>query len=232
MTAKQPIMRKWNAWFSKISDDVATLHFYRKIYNDVGAIVKSNPAISRPNVFYAFLAQGYVTPALVIMRRQVTDNKDSVSLARLLTDISKHPTEVSRTHFHSLYAASDYTDGEIDRDFETAGVESGRDFIDPASVLRDLATLQGMTHLVHKYTDKMVAHIDAHGWAMRIPTFDDLDVAIDTLAQFCDKYSVLLRGEGIAFSELAIEPDWQDVFTVPWIAKPSRGQIRRMTHVS
>jgi hypothetical protein len=50
-------------------------------------------------------------------------------------------------------------------------------------VLDDLATLTEVTRQVRKYTNKAVAHIDARTWTTSIPTFGDLDGAIDTLAR-------------------------------------------------
>lgn len=232
MVTEEAILKKWNGWFDAAYNDVVTVHFYRKLYRDVGSMVNANPAIQKPNSFYAFLAQGYVTLVLVIIRRQATKRDDSFSLARLLSDISKHPALVSRERFHRFYAGKGFEEQQIDSDFESAGVEGGRASIDPASVLSDLAALAEATAPLKKYTDKTIAHIDKHKWTEAIPTFGDIDAAIDMLASICRKYSVLLRAEGIASFEPFIEPDWEDVFTVPWIANPTRGQSRRMTHVS
>lgn len=233
MAAEKPIIDKWNRWFDVISTDVVSLHFYRKMYRDVGSMVKANPAIRKPNAFYKFVANGYVALTLIIVRRQVAERKDSISLARLLSDISEHPTELSRQHYHKLCAGRGFGSAQIDRSFQHAVGETGRDFINLASVLNDLTTLKDVTKLLHKYTDKRVAHIDVRTWTQSMPTFGDLDAAIDTLARVCRKYSVLLRAEQIPSFEPIIQHDWQAVFRVPWIPDETGAQTRGSTsHVS
>jgi hypothetical protein len=240
MALKEPITEKWNRWFDAIRKDLVDLHYYRMIYREVCAMVDANPAIQKPSSFYVFLRSGYVTLAFIIIRRQVTgdkysvtEDKYSVSLARLLSEISTHPQEISRQRFHGLYAGLGRSETRIDKLFEAAGVGAGRDFIDPDMVKSDLAMLKDVTKALHKYTDKTVAHIDVNGWTSTIPTFGDLDDAIDTLARVCGKYSILLRAEEIPSFEPIISPTWKAVFRVPWIVDEPGGQAqRREPHVS
>jgi hypothetical protein len=217
MSMESSRVKKWNRWFDAIKNDLVTLHYYRMIYRNVCSMVDANPAIQKPSSFYVLLGKGYVTLAFIIIRRQVTSDKDSISLARLLSEVSTHPQEISRQRFRGLYADLGRSETWIDRQFQTAGVEADRDFIDPDMVNRDLATLIGATKTLHKYADKTVAHLDEHGWVTTIPTFGDLDDAIDLLAKVCKKYSMLLRAEEIKFFEPIIHPSWQEVFRVPWI---------------
>ena len=90
-----------------------------------------------------------------------------------------------------------------------------------------------MTASLRKYTNKTVAHIDVRQQMTSVPTFGDLDDSIDALARLCGKYSILLRGEGIAFFEPVIQYDWQAVFRVAWIVgEPGVQAQRREPHVS
>jgi len=246
METGEPITEKWNRWLDAICKDLVDLHYYRTIYKEVCSMVDANPAIQKQSSFYVFLGSGYVTLTFTIIRRQVagvefshtedtcrlTRNKDSISLARLLFDISAHPEEVSRQRFHRLYASLGRSEAQIDREFEAAGVEVGRDFVDPDTARRDLITLMRATKSLHKYIDKTVAHIDTRGWTGTIPTFGDLDDAIDILAGVCAKYSRLVRTGNYRFEPI-IPPTWKAVFKVPWIvAEPSEQAQRSEKHVS
>jgi hypothetical protein len=179
----KPILEKWNKWSDLIYKEVVSVHLYRKIYRDVRSMVKANPEIQKPSVFYAFTSQGYVILALIIIRREVTEGNSRIALAGLLRDTLRHPTELSRQHYRSLHEGRGFRDAQIDRDFRAAGAAAGRDFIDPMSVLDDLATLTEVTRQVRKYTNKAVAHIDARTWTTSIPTLGGLNGAIDTLAR-------------------------------------------------
>jgi hypothetical protein len=233
MAAGEPITEKWNKWFEAIRKDLMDLHYYRMIYREVCAMVDANPAIQKPSSFYVLLGSGYVTLAFMIIRRQVETRNDSISLGRLLSDISTHPQEISRQRFHGLYAGLGRSKARIDRQLEAAGVEASRDFIDPDRVRSDLVMLESVTKAVSKYASKAVAHIDAHAWTSTIPTFGDLDDAIDGLARVCRKYSILLRGEEIIYFEPIVPPTWKAVFMVPWIVGESSRRTRRgEPHVS
>jgi hypothetical protein len=217
VTIATSLDRKWNRWFDVVRGDIVNAHYYRRIYRDVGSIVAENPAIQKPSSFYVLLSQGYVTLELVIIRRQVGHvRKDSISLTRLLKDIEAHPTVLSRQRFHGLFEVQGLDLARIDRKFCDAGVDPCHEHIDPASVRDDLCLLEQQTNLVHKYTDKAIAHLDAHG-CKGAPTFGDIDDAIDLLARLCRKYSMLLRGDEIRCFEPIMGPGWQDVFKVPWI---------------
>lgn len=233
MSMESPIIKKWNRWFDVIYNDVVTLHYYRMIYRDVGSMVGANPAIQKPSSFYDLLGRGYVTMAAIMIRRQVDNGKDCISLVRLLSDISNHPEEISRRRFHKFYESHGFSEAQIDGDFEAAGVEAGRDFVDPERVDSDVKELKQVTASLRKYTNKTVAHIDVRQQMTSVPTFGDLDDSIDALARLCGKYSILLRGEGIAFFEPVIQYDWQAVFRVAWIVdEPGVQAQRREPHVS
>lgn len=246
MAVDESITEKWNRWFDTICKDLVDLHYYRTIYREVCSMVDANPAIQTPSSFYVFLGSGYVTLTFIIIRRQVagvefgdtedtcrlTRDKDSISLARLLFDISTHPEEVSRQRFHRLYAGLGRSEARIDSEFESAGVDAGRDFVDPDMVTSDLTALMRATRSLHKYVDKMVAHVDTSGWMGMIPTFGDLDDAIDTLSSVCGKYSKLVRTGDYCFEPI-IPPTWKAVFRVPWIVAERSEQAQRSeTHVS
>lgn len=240
MSVQNPNIEKWNRWLDVICKDLVDLHYYRTIYKEVCSMVDANSAIQKPSSFYVLLASGYVTLVFIIIRRQVsgvkfsdkgdtcrlTRDKDSISLAGLLFDISTHTEEVSRQRFHRLYAGLGRSEARIDSEFEAAGVDAGRDFVDPDMVTSDLTALMRATRSLHKYTDKTIAHIDTRRWTGTIPTFGDLDDAIDTLSSVCGKYSKLVRTGDYCFEPI-IPPTWKVVFRVPWImAEPSEHETQ------
>lgn len=220
MTTNDVILKKWNTWFGTVYNDIVTVHYCRMIYRDVGSMVTANPAIQKPSSFYDVFGRSYVALVVMIVRRQCDDRGDSISLMRLLHDISLHPEVVSRQRFHQFYKGSLLSEAAIDADFETAGVGAGRDFMDPKMVEADVQALKSKTAIVHMYANKVIAHIDVQASATEVPTFGELDDSIDELARLCQKYSLLLSGGGILSLEPVIQYDWQAVFRVPWMVEP------------
>jgi hypothetical protein len=50
-----------------------------------------------------------------------------------------------------------------------------------------------------------------------IPTFDDLDGALDVFERLVRRYRLLLKGDGGDVVPVIVEP-WEAVLQVPWIA--------------
>jgi hypothetical protein len=150
-----------------------------------------------------------------------TGDQHIISLARLLLDVFVQPHEVSRQRFHEMNAGRGLSGARIDQIFEAAGVPAGRDAIEGKTVTSDLTTLIKATKSVHGYADRKVAHIDERGWTSTIPTFGELDDAIDVLADVCRKYSKLLGRGDIRFEPI-VPPSWKAVFRVAWIPNRTR----------
>lgn len=68
------------------------------------------------------------------------------------------------------------------------------------------------------------APVDTDGWTEPVPTFGELDDAIDFLGHLGSRYSILLRGLETKSFEPMIAPSWKDVFTVVWIPNGPRSK--------
>lgn len=96
--------QKWVKWLDKdIYHEVLVLSDYQFIFWEVQKIIQENPKIQKPSSFYSFVGQWYSTAAVMSIRRQIKNQKDSISLARLLSEIIETPEILSRERFLSLY---------------------------------------------------------------------------------------------------------------------------------
>jgi hypothetical protein len=104
-----------------------------------------------------------------------------------------------------------------DSEFTNMWAGTVGDHLDPAIVQADLDGLRsGATRLVRHYVNKEVAHHDEKG-AVTIPTFADLDEAIDNLGTLLTRYGTLLTGSNLAVPEPVVQYDWEAPFRQPWI---------------
>ena len=78
---------KWNRWLDIIYDQVTDLAVYRHIFWEVQNIIKNNQRIQKPSSFYTFLGTSYVALAVMGVRRQIKQDRQSISFARLLQEI-------------------------------------------------------------------------------------------------------------------------------------------------
>lgn len=209
------IFDKWKAWLREIEDDVIHTKWRARIYAGLAEIVDSNPAIRKPSAFYTFLRMLYADSISMAIRRQVKCRDDSISLARLLKDISKKPAVVTLER-----VVGDITQNEIRRDFERHVEHLFTDdeprHIRPELVVHDLQRLKNLAAPIEKHADERVAHRDKNP-SDTLPTYGDIDECIDYMKKAVLTYRALL--ERIIATELDDRPvgPWKEIFKEPWI---------------
>jgi hypothetical protein len=231
----------WREWLQQIGEDVTQLYEFRRIFKDSREIVSKNPAVQAPSLYHDFVASCYVAYAVMAVRRQVRRRRDSVSLVKLLKEIEDHPDVMSRTRFTDMYpvglprdilATADY-DRFADRNGNQVSPEVVRqDRLklgdhEKSEPQQDRDRLESAVKRVIMLADKRVAHLDYTKPIDPVPTYADLDEAIDTLGSVFNKYNVLLTGTSLLTMEPTIAVDWTAIFQVPWLpnvsAEPDNG---------
>jgi hypothetical protein len=203
--------KKWVEWIMIIHEDVEHAILSRHIRQEVASIIDANPRIQRPSSFYEWMAAVYSDSGLMAVRRQLDKDPQSISLARLLSEIATYPHVLSRGRFVGMYQPElqNVAHHEFDR-----RVASGANHIDPAVVQADLETLYKRTRDVERYGTKRVAHSDEKG-PKNIPTFQELDDVLEFIHELRVKYLFLLRA--LSYREPVWTYDWKAIFREPWI---------------
>ena len=80
-------LEKWLGWFDVVERDIEKLLIRRHIFWEVQDIIRNNKDIQIPSAFYGYLGKTYVDSIAMGIRRQVKMHKDSISFARLLSEI-------------------------------------------------------------------------------------------------------------------------------------------------
>ncbi len=218
---------KWNKWINLILSEISGLSIERNIFWEVQDIIKNNLKIQKPSKFYNFLSNIYVESALIGVRRQVKIDKDSISLARLLKEISDTPEILSRTRFFAHFKGSTVekiaklmgstVEKFNNRNFDQFAGKIG-DHVDPELIKLDLEELKSKAQKCEKYADQRVAHLDEKAIS-NIPTFADLDSCIDFLEILMKKYYLLFRASNLT-SILPVDQnkyDWKAIFKEAWL---------------
>ena len=157
--------------------------------------------------------------------RLVDDTKGTQSFTKLLRDIHKTPTLISREYLISVYAqrmrdVPEEAPRLANRDFDKlAG--AGKNAIERKQVDKDINQLLEAVHPIKDLRDERVAHLSANP-SSQLPTYAQLDHAINFLVELLNKYSLLVRGIP-ADTYPTIQGDWRAIFRVPWIASTSAG---------
>lgn len=212
---KNPKLKKWLKWFSKISTEVTALVRDDDIYWELQAVVRARPAINVPNPFFDMLARSFASCAVSDIRRLVKEHKDSISFTRLLRELQEYPETLSRDYWRSLFTggAEVVADGAFDRNFGAR-----RDYFDPAIAASDLESLRKVSNKIEIFADRRISHLDKRG-QKRLPTFKDVRDCVEKLDNLCVKYHMFLKAESLGDGTMRgfYLDDWKRVFRVPWI---------------
>jgi hypothetical protein len=206
---------KWNEWLSTICADVQGLLINRHIYQEVQQIIQSNAKIQVGSSFYDWMVTVYVIAMAMGVRRQLDTRSDSISFARLLGEILKHPEVLSRERYSALYEGSGISDKVVHRRFEKFS-QPGHAHVDPGPVGVDLASLQQTGERIRKFATKRIAHFDKAEFR-DLPTHAELDRCLDYLEEILKKYLALFRAERRSRIVPVWQYDWKEVFRRPWI---------------
>jgi hypothetical protein len=152
--------------------------------------------------------------SVIGMRRQLKVDSQSISLARLLTEMAETPEVVSRKYYKALYAGA-VVAGFADRDFDKFS-EPGAPHISKTMVLHDLAKLGDAGRKLEEYADRRVAHRDKRE-IKSPPLFRDGDAFIDLLDKLYVKYHLLFHASWMRSLMPTYQYDWKAIFREPWI---------------
>jgi|SRR3990172_1194151 len=219
---------KWVRWLDIIEKEIYELLMLRYVFWEVQKIIKANRRIQSDGYFYEWLGITYSKTASIGVRRQLDSGSRVITLGRLLSEIQRSPTILSLSRFENMYTKGHRTRTEEQQMFynlekRRAGKEFGqfsgkaKVHVNPLIVCKDLILLNRACQPILKYVNKRVAHRDKKEFTT-LPTFNDLDEAIDLLLEVFKKYMLLLRGVQYG---IRVEPqwDWKEVFKVAWLER-------------
>ncbi|MDP3798839.1 MAG: hypothetical protein Q8R06_17120 [Polaromonas sp.] len=217
MPKLDPRLQKWLRWLEVIKLQVQDLVMAKHTFHEVQAIIRDNPALHQANSFYKYLTITYVSHVVMGVRRQVKCDTQSISFAQLLGEMVATPELLSRPYYISLYAGTtveDLADGDFDR-FAPAGAKH----IDPILVEADLQRLREATAKCEEFADRRLAHHDKRD-PKQLPTYNELDVAIDLLDQLYCRYFLLFHASAMDTLLPTWQYDWKEIFHTPWLPPP------------
>ncbi|MDE0482396.1 MAG: hypothetical protein OXI67_07470 [Candidatus Poribacteria bacterium] len=142
----------------------------------------------------------------------------------MLKEIIETPHLLSRERFVSLFPACIRDEANPIFDEEFPG--GCADHVDPIMVQHDLDDLKRHGARLEEFADRRVAHHDRRAPKI-IPTYNELDAAIDYLKKLTRKYVLLFEARDLGDNLVArfIEDYWEEIFSQPWIVDTTEQNI-------
>ena len=209
---------KWQRWLDeRIRPDLVTIYSYRDTFNELVRIAAENQRLP-DSYFWDFLRGTYAVSQAVAVRRQADVDPRTITLGRLLTEVACDASRLSRKVWVGMWEPGPPPIGltVAEKAFTEQWAGKVGEYLDPTIPEADLADLKLKTDAVTRYVDQNIAHSDAKPRS-HIPTFADLDAAVDLLGYLFRKYGNLLTAAMYPSLVPVHQEDWLGIFREPWI---------------
>jgi hypothetical protein len=210
------ILDDWLKRFELIENDIQDVLLRRKVFLRLQEIVNQNPRLHRPSYLYDYLADTYAVTNAIAVRRHARhdDQRRDGSLIGLLYAIRRSPELLTRNRHVALYEEVGMPAKLAEAEFDRLAEPGAPHFVS-RHVQGDIDDLLGAAAALERYATQTIAHLDRNEPSV-IPTFDDLNRAIDVFRRIVLRYRLLLRAVGGDVVPVIAEP-WEAVLTEPWI---------------
>lgn len=212
-------LKKWRRWVKKIRLETESWMGNRDIHARYLEIVKANPDIQFPSIYHEVAVGNYGSFIVMAIRRQLDEDKDVISLTRLLKEMRDYPTELSKDWFRKQYKGMGRSfpippESFADADFKRSAGKLPH--FDPRIAIADLKRIEKLGRKIRKFANKQVAH--SSGVSVGL-TFREINKFIEEYEKILIKYILILTAAGMSSLTPVVQYDWEEIFTKPWIKK-------------
>lgn len=209
----------WIQLIKRIDNEVTTLLSSRETWQAFRDVAALSPVVQAQPYFALWVSDLYGPAQALGVRKMADGDMRSGSLAQLLRKLAAEPEAITREWF--IGGCEVAMAFRLDETFTGIADPEVTGHLDKSIPTNDLAALRKATARLGKYVNQHVAHAQLVPDA-GIPTYKELDSALDFISQLLRKYLLLLtRGDRVQGPAIHQEP-WQRVFSEPWLA-PGEG---------
>ncbi|MBU1118934.1 hypothetical protein KKH43_03575 [Patescibacteria group bacterium] len=209
---------RWQDWIKEIYEkEILMFVFWRKIHGEVRDIIKKNPKIQKPSVFYDLINWSYLSSIQIAAYRQLDKHKDCTSLAKLLEEISEAPDSITRGNYIKMWQDKILASLVADGEFNQFCDKKGDDSISSSKVRNDLKKLEKRRQVHKEIRHNKLAHYNVKE-LKEIPFLSDVDDTIELLDELGKKYYLLLTARNMS-SDITVQFNWKEIFHYPWIER-------------
>lgn len=216
LASPSALRKKWRRWLGRLSEDVSGLYRNLQIYKELIAIVRDNPKTLHPPAFFQWCRTNYIVAICIGIRRLSDNDFRSISLRRLLEELLERHDVLTRTSYRAFYWPKGLTSIDAYRDFDRK-VGQGKQTIQKKTVRRDICKLKKTDDRIRRYVNKRLAHNAPLYEIRNIPTYDDIENALEVFDELATKYYSLLTGAGLVSFYSTPNFDWRQVLKSPWM---------------
>jgi len=223
------LYRRWQDHIQRIYEETVYLFTARHKFREVQQMFRTNEHLmSIGGAVYEWLLGMWGRDTIMGVRRELDDQAGTINLVNLLHEIEARPDVLTRRRWLAFIRPgdSDVMVAVMNDSFDGLGgvclvggtKNPSDDILAPERVCSDRRELQAKTAKAFDYAQRMVAHRTPMS-SLEIKVAD-INTAMDAIEQTFKKYYLIFTGRSLAQAEAAIQYDWSEPFTIPWL-KPS-----------
>lgn len=207
-------LAQWVSDLESIKQELFHIHHARAIWREVRDGLEANPDHSEPPYLWELMTEWYATSQSIAVRRQSYEKPGEVTLARLLKEIETASDTVTRDWYCSLYGPEQEWLDQANVTFDRFAGPGGA-HVSPTWCSDLRANYTAQVEPIKAYVNRRVAHTDAR--EVVIPTFNDLNAAIDLLGVTLQEIHLLLKAASLMTLEPAMQFDWKKGLRTAWL---------------
>ncbi len=215
------LLKKWEDAIAKIANEMGQLLKSRHIFNETRDIVVPKKSLYMAS-YLSWIADLYVARLSVGVRRIIDTYKaedfKTFSLLSLLNNIKKNQNVLTRSVFCDRWSECQEDNDDANNVFNRFADEES-DKLNIEWLNKDIAVINNETKHIKTFIDKWVVHHDLKRKQNQVPTFGDVDSALQLLDNIICKYHLLLCGSDLSGSCMPILKNWKRIVNQVWIAK-------------
>jgi hypothetical protein len=208
---------KWLRWLEIIDKDVTTLVVNRMAWRGITRATRDRTPPLPPSFLFEYFGHTYAFTQGAGIRRQAEIAPDVATLALLLAEIANDPERISREFWVSRYPWGQQWRG--DNEFTDLFDQKELGHLDGSIATSDLGQIRRTSAQITEWVNHHVAHLSVRP-APVIPTFDELDAAVDVVARILMRWDLCLTGRDTISLEPVPQYDWLAPLRLPWIVDP------------
>jgi hypothetical protein len=217
-----PRIEDWTARIDgAIKAEVLRMHHHLSTWQRVSALLADNPDLP-DSYWWEFMFETYSMTQASAVRRQADSRRDVNSLMRLIMDVRKGATVVTRAWWiDTLWKPSHEMERfEADRQWREYFGGAAGDHLDPEIPKGDVRDLKEAAAKVKDYVDAHVAHTSAAPVDPKVTLqLSDVHEAMETVDRLFRRYHGLFTCSTFITTTPVEQDDFDAVFRVPW-ARP------------
>jgi hypothetical protein len=210
MTDEQRVQR-WNSWLDAVGAEILSTAHFDNVFWQVQAVLGANSEINKGQAFPQWIRHAYIQTMMASLRRLVDRTSGTVSLHRLLADMARHCTVLSRERYCAMHGEGEGADAWF-----TDLADGEHDHIPRGRILALSEGLDSAVETVAKYANHAVAHRSERPVDFSV-TFGDGRVALAQATFVYEWCLLVLRSQAMATCVPSIQGDWLSCMRVPWL---------------